>query len=374
MREMVGELRGWVEAEMPFALATVVATWHSSPRQPGAVMAVAASGEVLGSVSGGCVEGALYDLAQQVIASGTPVLETYGVSDDDAFAVGLTCGGVLEVLVEPVLPASRGAVVLARTLDAIVERRSVASVTLLGPDADSRDTFLIGATETTESLPATLPPAGSRQLADTASAEAQDLLSRGETGILHLQAEDGSPVPVVVRSFVAPPLMLIFGASDFARALSQMGAFLGYHVVVCDARGVFATAKRFPAADEVVVTWPHRYLEQAQREGRVDHRTAICVLTHDAKFDVPVLVEALAGPAAYIGAMGSRRTHAHRVARLREHGVSDLQLARISSPLGLDLGGETPEETAVSIAAEIVMLTRGGTPTRLVAGDRAIHR
>ena len=173
-----------------------------------------------------------------------------------------------------------------------------------------------------------------------------------------------------VQSFAPPPRMLVFGAIDFAAAVARVGKFLGYRVTVCDARAVFATPKRFPDADEVVVEWPHRYLETVD----VDARTVICVLTHDPKFDVPLLEVALRTDAAYIGAMGSRRTHDDRLARLRDEGVSEEALARIASPIGLDIGARTPEETAVSIAAEIVALRWGGTGRRLGDTDGPIHR
>ncbi|WP_181806518.1 XdhC family protein, partial [Streptomyces shenzhenensis] len=176
-------------------------------------------------------------------------------------------------------------------------------------------------------------------------------------------------VTVFLESFAPPPRMLVFGAIDYAAAVARIGDFLGYRVTVCDARPVFATPKRFPAAVEVVVDWPHRYLS-----GTVtDDRTVICVLTHDPKFDVPLLEEALRRPAAYIGAMGSRRTHDERRARLAEAGLTEAELSRLRSPLGLDLGARTPEEVAVSVAAEIVALRWGGSGAPLVTTTGAIH-
>src|SRR6478609_5474634 len=179
---------------------------------------------------------------------------------------------------------------------------------------------------------------------------------------------------VFVWSFAPKPLMLVFGAIDFAAAVARVGSFLGYHVTVCDARPVFATNTRFPDADEVVVDWPHRYLQAEVEAGRVDQRTVITVLPHDPKFDVPVLEVALRLPeVAYIGAMGSRRTHDDRLARLREAGLTDEELGRMSSPIGLDLGARTPEETAISIAAEIVATQWGGSGDRLAERDGRIH-
>jgi xanthine dehydrogenase accessory factor len=180
---------------------------------------------------------------------------------------------------------------------------------------------------------------------------------------------------VFVASYAPRPRMLVFGAIDFAAAVAQQGAFLGYRVTVCDARPVFATSARFPTADEVVVAWPHRYLAAQVAAGAVDARTVICVLTHDPKFDVPLLEVALRLPeVAYVGAMGSRRTHLDRLTRLREAGLSDTDLARLSSPIGLDLGGRTPEETAVSIAAEIIASRWGGAGRPLSDTSGRIHR
>jgi xanthine dehydrogenase accessory factor len=178
---------------------------------------------------------------------------------------------------------------------------------------------------------------------------------------------------VLVASFAPAARMLVFGATDHAAAVARVGSFLGYRVTVCDARPVFATARRFPDADEVVVDWPHRYLAVEAGAGRLDGRTVLCVLTHDPKFDVPVLEVALELPVAYVGAMGSRRTHDDRFKRLRETGLTDGQLAGLASPVGLDLGARTPEETAVSIAAEIVALRWGGTGARLTGLAGSIH-
>jgi xanthine dehydrogenase accessory factor len=167
--------------------------------------------------------------------------------------------------------------------------------------------------------------------------------------------------------------MIVFGAIDFAAAVARMGSYLGYRVTVCDARPVFATSKRFPGAEEVVVDWPHRYLRGEVEAGRVDGRTVVCVLTHDPKFDVPVLEVALDQPLAYVGAMGSRRTHEDRLSRLREAGVTDKAIERLRSPIGLDLGARTPEETAVSIAAEVIAARWGGGGARLSDLDGRIH-
>jgi xanthine dehydrogenase accessory factor len=346
-----------------FAVATVVNTWRSSPRQPGAAMVVGPTGEPVGSVSGGCVEGAVYELAQQVMSSGTPVLTRYGVSDDDAFAVGLTCGGIIDVFVEPVDPSTF--TVLPDLLRSVEDHEPVALATVVDGPGEVGAHLVVWPDRVAGRL-------GSRRLEDAVAADVRGMLDHGRTGILHL-GPDGErrqdELAVFVQSFSPPPRMLVFGAIDFAAAVARVGKFLGYHVTVCDARGVFATRKRFPEADEVVVEWPHRYLEGTS----VDSRTVICVLTHDPKFDVPLVQAALKTEAAYIGAMGSRRTHEDRLARLREVGVAEDDLARLASPIGLDIGARTPEETAVSIAAEIVAHRWGGSGQPLTDTAGPIH-
>jgi xanthine dehydrogenase accessory factor len=201
---------------------------------------------------------------------------------------------------------------------------------------------------------------------------ARGMLAQGATGLRHFGARGErrlEDVQVMVESFASRPRMLVFGAIDFAAAVASVGGFLGYRVTVCDARARFATPARFPDADEVVVDWPHRYLEDTE----VDERTAICVLTHDPKFDVPVLQVALQTEAGYIGVMGSRRTHDDRLRRLREAGVSASDLERLHSPIGLDLGARTPQETAVSIAAELVLHRYGGSGAPLRETEGPIH-
>ncbi|WP_283135212.1 XdhC family protein [Rhizohabitans arisaemae] len=364
MKEIAETLLAWRRDGIRFALATVVATWKSAPRQPGAAMAVAESGEVVGSVSGGCVEGALYELALEVIESGEPRLAHYGVSDDEAFGVGLTCGGMLDVLVVPVDDHSYPE--FAELAAAVVAGKPIAVATVTGGLPEIGGRLVVTDAGTAGTL--------GRVRRDAAIAElARGMLASGRTGTVRTgldgrRREDD--LSVFVQSFSPPPRMLVFGAIDFAAAVTRIGKFLGYHVTVCDARPVFATAKRFPDADEVVVDWPHRYLATAH----VDERTAICVLTHDPKFDVPLLTLAVRTPARYIGVMGSRRTHEDRNARLRAEGVTEAELARLSSPIGLDLCARTPEETAVAIAAEIIALTWGGTGARLSTITEAIHR
>ncbi|MFI6699522.1 XdhC family protein [Streptomyces sp. NPDC050509] len=369
MLDIAEELDRWMEEGRDFAVATVVAVGGSAPRGPGAALAVDSDGTVIGSVSGGCVEGAVYELCLQALEDGRTVTEEFGYSDGDAFAVGLTCGGTVEVLVTPVTaPAPVRAVFAAALASAARGGPTALARVVRGPDGHLGRNLLV---RPDGSYEGTL--AGHPRLDRTAAAEARALLEAGRTGMVGL-SEDGTHCPggltLFVESSVPPPRMIVFGAVDFAGALVRAGKFLGYRVTLCDARPVFATPARFPEADEVVVDWPHRYL----RSTPTDERTVLCVLTHDAKFDVPLLETALRLPVAYVGAMGSRRTHDDRDRRLREVGLDDRELARLHSPIGLDLGARTPEETALSIAAEIVALRRGGTGLPLTGSGTPIHR
>ena len=328
-------------------------------------MAVSASGEAVGSVSGGCVEGAVYELAREVNATGQPVLQRYGISDDDAFAVGLTCGGIIDIFVEPVsreLFADLGAVAAAVRQDVPV---AVATI-IEGPGDIGARRVIWEDGQTTGTL-----GAGDR-LDEAVDDDARGMLAQGLTGVRRY-GPDGErrldDLAVFVQSFAPAPRMLVFGAIDFAAAVARAGKFLGYRVTVCDARPVFATKSRFPDADEVITDWPHRYLSGIS----TDARTVICVLTHDPKFDVPLLEVALRLPAAYIGAMGSRRTHEDRLSRLREVGMTEAELARLRSPIGLDLGARTPEETAIAIAAELIQLRWGGSGLPLTVTSGRIH-
>ncbi|MEV0976241.1 XdhC family protein [Streptomyces sp. NPDC049915] len=363
MRDILPALERWYASGVPFGLATVVAVSRSAPREPGAAMAVGPDDEVVGSVSGGCVEGAVFELAQEVVASGEARLATFGYSDEDAFAVGLTCGGEITLLVRPVTPAADP--VFGALAASVAAREPVTLAMVVDGPAPRGATLAVWPDRVAGTL-------GTPGLDAAVTADARGELALGATVQRHYgprgeRRED--EVTVFLQSYAPPPRMLVFGAIDYAAAVARIGDFLGYRVTVCDARPVFATPKRFPAGVEVVVDWPHRYLA-----GTVtDERTVICVVTHDPKFDVPLLEEALRRPAAYIGAMGSRRTHDDRLARLMEAGVTARELSRLRSPLGLDLGARTPEEVAVSVAAEIVALRWGGTGTPLTATSGAIH-
>jgi len=363
MLDLLTELAPLLAAGEQVAVATVVRTFQSAPRPAGAAMAVLGSGEAVGSVSGGCVEGAVYEAGLAALADGPAVLQRYGVSDDDAFAVGLTCGGIIDIFVEALsadaFPALGEVTASVRAGDPV----AVATVLTPGPHVGAH--LAVWPDRVGGSL-------GLARLDDAVTADARGFLAAGRTGVLHYGEHGerrGDAVEVFVEAHVPPARMLVFGAIDFASALARLGKFLGYHVTVCDARAVFATPRRFPDADEVVVDWPHRFLDTVS----VDARTAVCVLTHDPKFDVPLLEKALATPAGYIGVMGSRRTHAERLALLAERGVAAADLARLASPIGLDIGARTPEETAVSIAAELIALRWGGTGRRLSDTEGPIH-
>ncbi len=377
VREVLKDLMTTWRSGGTAGLATVVRTIKSAPRPAGAALVVAPDGSVAGSVSGGCVEGAVYELATEVVATGTPALQRYGISDDDAFAVGLTCGGILDVFVEPV--SRQTFPQLEAVAAAIAEHRPVAVATVIAhPDPARRGRRLIvEPEEAAGSL-------GSARADAAVADDARGLLLAGRTAVLsygpdgervdETSGETDTGMEVFVASYAPPPRMLIIGAIDFAAALAQQATFLGYRVTVCDARPVFATPARFPSAAEVVVDWPDRYLRGQQDLDAIDARTAICVLTHDPKFDVPALEVALRLPqVGYIGAMGSRRTHTDRLARLHESGLTEAELTRLSSPIGLDLGARTPEETAVSIVAEIIARRWGGGGRPLTAVDGRIH-
>jgi xanthine dehydrogenase accessory factor len=366
VREVLNELVAEWRQGKATAVGTVVSTYRSAPRPAGASMLVTSDERAVGSVSGGCVEGAVFELGQQVLADDTPVLQRYGVSDDDAFTVGITCGGIIDVFVEKVDPIHFPE--LDDVAASVAKKEAVAVVTVVAhPDPErvglrmvvwpDRHTGTVGSPQADEAI-----------LEDVRGA-----LAAGRVVTLHYGPEGerrGEGMDVFVNSMQPPPRMLVFGAIDYAAAVARIGAFLGYRVTVCDARPVFATPKRFPAGVEVVVDWPHRYLHGTD----TDERTVICVLTHDPKFDVPLLEEALRRPAAYIGAMGSRRTHDDRMRRLLESGLDEGELVRLRSPVGLDLGARTPEEVAVSVAAEIVALRWGGTGVPLTGAAGAIHR
>jgi xanthine dehydrogenase accessory factor len=367
VRELLRTLERWRRQGKAVALARVVDLEGSGPRDPGAAMAVNEDGEVVGSVSGGCVEGAVVTEALDVLASGQRRLVTFGYSDDDAFAVGLTCGGTIHLFIEPLDPADAPGATFEPLRDAIRDHRSALLVTIVDGPGTGAEVLLVEGQEPVGRLP-------DPDLHRVVQRDAEASLAAGTTSVRHYgeqgQANEEA-VMVFFEAFAPPPRLLIFGAVDFTAALVRVAKVLGYHVTVVDAREVFATKARFPQADEVVVDWPHRHL--AEVGSSLGPRDAVCVLTHDVKFDVPAIRAALSTGVGYLGAMGSRRTTEQRAERLRAEGVTDAQLARIMAPIGLDLGARTPEETAVAICAEIIALRTGKPVPRLRDGDGPIH-
>ncbi len=369
MRDVLDDLLRWWDEGQRVGVGTVVGTYKSAPRPAGAAMIVGPEGTAVGSVSGGCVEGAVYESATAVRDGGAPIFTRFGVSDGDAFAVGLTCGGIIDVFTERF--SRDDFPEFGRLAGSIKADERVALATVVaGRDDQLGRHLVIWEDRTAGSL-------GSERIDHSVRADARGLLASGRTATL-TYGLDGermdSGLQVFVAAFAPAPRMLVFGAIDFAAAVARIGTFLGYRVTVCDARPVFATRKRFPDVDEVVIDWPHRYLKAQADAGALDERTVICVLTHDPKFDVPVLKVALPLPVAYVGAMGSRRTHLDRLVRLRAAGVSEEDLEHLVSPIGLNLGARTPEETAVSIAAQIIARRWEGDATPLADTSGAIHR
>ncbi len=364
MREILEDLETWRRSGTAAAVARVVDLEGSGPRDPGAAMAVNEDGQVIGSVSGGCVEGAVVVEALEIIESGERRMVTFGFSDDEAFAVGLTCGGTIHLFIEAFDGNDEVLVKLEALIDAerpvalatVIEGPNTGHKLLVAPDSD---------------------PVGTLGNADLDRVVGRDMageLAAGQTGVRHY-GEEGeareSVVSVFIESFAPPPQMLVFGAVDFTAALVRIAKVLGYRVTVCDARPVFATPQRFPSADEVAVKWPNDLLDEVG--STLGPRDVVCVLTHDNKFDVPAITGALRTDVGYIGVMGSRKTHESRRLRLVEAGVTAEQFARLLSPVGLDIGARTPEETAVSICAEIIALRTGRDAPRLTDGAGSIH-
>ena len=373
MRDLLPDFAAWRRNNTRFAIARVVDIEGSGPREPGAAMAVAESGQVVGSVSGGCVEGAVVSEALAILAGDKPSgVVTFGYSDDEAFAVGLTCGGIIHLFIQP---ADELIAPLFDTLDEHMRSHEpVALATVIdGPHTGA--TLLVAPTNTR------LGTLGTTELDRVVTRDALGELEAGTTGVRHY-GPDGQTTPedlvdtptvkVFIESFAPAPQMWIFGAVDFTAALARVAKILGYRVTVCDAREIFATRRRFPMADNVVVSWPG---DLFATEGKnLGPRDAVCILTHDAKFDVPAVQGALATRVGYIGVMGSRKTHAKRLERLADVGVdNEADLSRLMSPIGLDLGARTPEETAISICAEIIARRTGRNAPSLRDSAGPIH-
>jgi xanthine dehydrogenase accessory factor len=391
MKTVLDDITRWLARAQPVVLARVVEVVGSGIRAPGAAIAVAGSGEVAGSASGGCVEGAIVQEARAALVDdGRPRLRTFGCSDDEAFDVGLTCGGIVRVLIErldPPAPASGGPPT-SWVEDLAAKVRSGTGVALVeivdGPDdllgskaVVAEDGTSVGFPTTSSGAERTGPegtgPENTHVEPDMVSDALADLAAERSATHRHVisHREATSEVTLFVDTFPSPPQMIIVGAASFTAALTAQAKLLGYHVVVCDARAVFASASRFPLADEVIVDWPDRFL--ARTGAYLGERDAICVLSHDPKFDVPTIVAALGTGVGYIGVMGSRRAQAHRRRQLSDVGVSDAGLERLRGPIGLDLGASSPEETAVSIMAEIIAVRRGRSGSSLASVAGPIH-
>ncbi|HEY5661401.1 MAG TPA: XdhC family protein [Gaiellaceae bacterium] len=334
MREILPELDRWRARGDRIALARVVATRRSAPRPVGSKLIVSETGELAGSISGGCVESEVVEAAREVLAGAEPRLLTYGISDDMALTVGLPCGGEIDVWVdEPGLELLGELADVARS-----ERRAV---------------FFVDLDDGTQRL-----------VADGDDAAADELIRSGHSKVMEFRGRR-----VFADVFGPPPRLFVYGAVDTADALCAAAKAIGWRTIVADARARFATPQRLPSADEIVVAWP----EDALAQIAPDHTTAIVVLTHDDKFDLPLLTEALATEAYYIGALGSRRNQERRRERLLEAGLDEEQLERISGPAGLDIGAHTPAETAVSMLAEIMAVRAGRDGGRLRGSSGRIH-
>jgi xanthine dehydrogenase accessory factor len=366
VRELLDGLAAWRAAGRTVVLATVVASTGSAPRELGAAMAVGfdgtGAGAVLGSVSGGCVEAELYELARSVAADGTPRVRGFGVTADD-LAAGLSCGGEVSVHL------CRVDLTAARALDGLAAAVAAGRPAALATRLDTGDRLLVVADPAAPGGHRGTGGLGAAALDAAVRADAVTAVATDRCGIRRHGGVD-----VFVQAFPPPPGLLLVGAVDVAAAVARLGAAAGYRVTVCDPRPLFATAARFPDAEEVVVDWPHRWLGRLVGAGAVDGRTAVCLFGHDQRVDVPLLEVALRAPVGYVGAMGSRATHADRLDRLRAHGLTDVELGRLSGPIGLDLGGRTPQETALAVLAEIVAVRHGGSGLPLSRTSGAIHR
>ncbi len=347
MREIRDDIHRWLIRGDRIALATVVATRRSAPRPIGAKLAISAQGELAGSVSGGCVENEVYESAQEVLAGGPPRLLSYGISDELALSLGLPCGGEIDVFVDEVRRP------LAERLLEVVDhgKRAVVLTVLDGDDLGSE--LLV--TEDGDRV---------GEAPEDVAERATQLIQRGRSGVVEIAGRN-----VFADVYGPPPRLLIYGAVDTAEALCHAARGIGWRTIVADARGRFATPERLPSAEEIVVAWPKETLAQV----RPDHATAIVVLTHDDKFDVPMIAGALGTDAFYIGALGSRKAQERRRQSLLEAGVDEAALERVSGPCGLDIGAHSPAETAISILAEIMAVRAAREGGRLRESTTRIH-
>jgi xanthine dehydrogenase accessory factor len=352
----------WLEQGRRVVVASLIETLGSAPLDPGAEMLVDDTGRIEGSVTGGCVEGALFEVAQEILDGGPARVVQYGISDAMAADVGLMCGGTVRLFVAEL---TEQAIEPLRVVVAALEAHApVALATVLDGELKGRR-VAVDSERTAGQL-------GLGQLDHSVTRDALGCLDQGLTTIRSYSASGevmGSDISVYIQGFASPPQMIIFGAIDFSVAVATLAREVGYRVTICDARKPFVSSSRFSRVAEVAMDWPDRYL--ATRE--LGERDAVLVFTHDAKFDEPALIAGLESGAGYIGALGSRRTHEERLERLREQGVSEEALARISAPCGLDIGARTPAETAISVLAEILTLRAHRSGERLAETSGPIH-
>ena len=345
MRDILAELDRWRASGERIALATVVETWGSAPRPLGAKMAITLDGKISGSVSGGCVEGAVREAGIEVSRTGAPRLLHFGVTNDKAWEVGLACGGRISVFVEPLDPEMNDSI--RRAIDS--RSRSVLATVVRGPEKLLGRKLFLGDEGT---LRSTMP----EPLAKDATAAARSALAGGTSGLAPFALPGQEPGDLFLEVVTPSPMLVIVGGVHIAVVLTALARTLGYRTVIVDPREVFSNPARFPHADALVTAWPDAGL----REVGLDSETAVAVLTHDTKLDDPALIEALPSKAFYVGALGSSKTQEKRRRRLREAGLSDDQLARLHGPIGLDLRGRSPEEIALAVMAEIVAVRNGG--------------
>lgn len=352
----------WLEHGHRVVVASLIETLGSAPLDPGAEMLVDDSGRIEGSVTGGCVEGALVEVAQEILGGGSPRVVQYGISDTTAAEVGLMCGGTVRLFVGEL---ARSAIEpLRAVVDALDAQTPVALATVLDGELSGRK-IAVERDRATGQL-------GLEQLDRSVRRDALGCLDQGLTTIRSYSASGevmGADIRVYIQGFATPPRMVIFGAIDFSVAVATLAREVGYRVTICDARQPFISSSRFSRVAEVAVDWPDRYLASQQ----LDERDVVLVFTHDAKFDEPALIAGLESGAGYVGALGSRRTHEERLERLRERGVSEAALARVAAPCGLDIGARTPAETAISVLAEILALRAHRTGERLADTSGPIH-
>jgi xanthine dehydrogenase accessory factor len=364
MDEILRDVDAWLAAGESVAVATVVGVHRSAPRPPGAKMAFSSSGQMAGAVSGGCVEGAVVEAAQEMLEGGRPRLLHFGIADEDAWDVGLPCGGEIDVWVERYEPGPFADAARAGERAALVTRLTDGAKLFVHADGATSGSL---AAEAGDSGDAAAAGAGASGAAAAGAAERARSAAEELMWLERSELRGDLFVDVV---FPAPRLF-VFGAVDFAAALCTAARFAGWRPYVIDPRGFFARPDRFPDAEEVVAAWP---AEAVAKLGGIDRATWIAVLTHDPKLDDAALSNALRSEAAYVGAMGSRRANEKRTERLLEAGFGEEDVARIAQPIGLDVGGVTAEETAISIVSEMVAVRHGRRGGRLGdAGAERIH-